>query len=764
VNAPGLAAIAYRDTTYAALRRALLTAPGDETNLNSWRPGPTGDLAVMMAEWWAYLGDILTFYNERIANEDYLRTATQAASIQGLIGILGYKPRPAVAATATLAALVQPGPGYGAPITLPAGFQVQSKPGPGQPPQTFELTRKTVIAAPDAVVATAPPQLLSPDPGTILLAGAVSSILGGDVLLLRPRNGSAPQLAPVTAVAIQAPAGGSRQTRLSVSMSVSPPGPAASYRLDRAGQSTGLWTLTGGAIDSTGTVVHLSGLVRTLKPGDGVMFSIYANGAAGAPAYTTVASLTDIIWDSSGAPPSKTSTSLFPHTQLTLADPVLAGVSPAAVTMLFGWSEVAQLLDQPVATWPSGGGSGPALLAGATPFGTVGEDGNVLIADATGAGIIAQGRVCGDPSTTLSVSNLANPPPALQTPLSVMFNLLEMTCGKTLPPETLGGGDPTIANQTFQLAKSPLTYVRQGAALAAQLTIRVNGQAWSEAPSLFGQPANALVYTLSQDSNAVTTVQFGDGVNGARLPAGSGNVVATYRIGGGAAAPPAGSLTVIASPVPGLRALRNPVAAGGGADADPPGQIQAYAPRSVLTFGRAVSALDFEAVAAVAAGGVRVGAGWAWDSGAQRGAVTIYVADDAEVLAAVAGAVAGSGDPNRPVSVVPATAVGVQLAFDLIFDPAFDGPTVRAAVVIALTDPAAGLFGAQRLGIGQSVFESQIAQACLSVTGCVAIESVVFERGDIGIEAGPVHRPPEGGWFDLETADVTPNPVAATHG
>ena len=54
------------------------------------------------------------------------------------------------------------------------------------------------------------------------------------------------------------------------------------------------------------------------------------------------------------------------------------------------------------------------------------------------------------------------------------------------------------------------------------------------------------------------------------LPAGTGNVVATYRFGSGAAAPPAGALTVIANPIPGLRALRNPVAAGGGADPDPP--------------------------------------------------------------------------------------------------------------------------------------------------------------------------------------------------
>ena len=38
----------------------------------------------------------------------------------------------------------------------------------------------------------------------------------------------------------------------------------------------------------------------------------------------------------------------------------------------------------------------------------------------------------------------------------------------------------------------------------------------------------------------VTTVTFGDGVNGARLTSGTGNVVATYRYGSGRPARPPG--------------------------------------------------------------------------------------------------------------------------------------------------------------------------------------------------------------------------------
>ena len=68
VNLPELNHIAFRFGTYAEFRRAVLTPVAGEQSLTAWRPQGQGDLAVMMAEWFAYLGDILTFYDERIAN------------------------------------------------------------------------------------------------------------------------------------------------------------------------------------------------------------------------------------------------------------------------------------------------------------------------------------------------------------------------------------------------------------------------------------------------------------------------------------------------------------------------------------------------------------------------------------------------------------------------------------------------------------------------------------------------------------------------
>jgi len=790
LNAPNLPIIAYRDATFASLRARLLTPLPGETQLTAWQPGASGDLAVMMAEWWAYLGDILTFYNERIANEDYLGTATQDASVRGLIALLGYRPQPGIGATATLAALVQPGPTSGVPITLPAGLQVQSKPTPGQPPQTFEITSPTTISAPDAVTATAQLSLLSPSATTILLAGKVGNIFGDDQLLLRPRAGGLGSLVQVTNVAIAAPQNGPAQTTLSVKFpnNDGPTGKAAAtFRLDRPTQTASIWTLGGSAQsfdNNLNIVLHLSSLVCALKIGDPVLFT---NTPAKSQLLTTILAITDIIWDSTGnappttldstttdnsnaSPPTSTTTSaappaLFPHSQLTLNvqpgpwdDFRGPSLSLAGITLFYNFVEAASLLDQPVPQWP-GPGTPPYTLAGTTNFAPGGPN-SVLIADTSGAGVTATATTSGD-LATLSVASLGTPPPVLNTPLSVMFNLLNVTRGQTVASEVLGSGDPSTPNQTFQLAKSPLTYLRAGASLVSTLAITVNGQPWTEVTNFFGQPATALVFTTAQYANQNTTIMFGDGVNGARLPSGNGNVIATYRYGSGANAPPAGALTVIASPFPGLRGLKNPVAAGGGADPDPPDQIKTYAPRSVLTFGRAVSSLDFAAIAAAAAPGTRVAAGWAWDSANQRGAVTIRVADAGMILANVKAAVAAAGDPNRPVNVVTAPAIAVILKFEILVTPTAVAAAVITGIVTALTDPQSGLFGAQNLGIGQSVFDSQIAAAMPAVSGFVAIVAQALHRADLGWVSGPRYAPPEGSYFNCDPT-TNPNAVVIT--
>src|SRR5207237_1370696 len=141
VNPPGRASLAYRVGDFTTFRHALVLPKAGERELVHWRPTATGDLALQMVEWWAYLADILTFYMERVANEDYLRTAQLPESVARLVRTLGYRPRPGIAGTGVVAALAT-GP---RPFTVPHGFQIQSKPGPGKEPQIFEVDADTAV-------------------------------------------------------------------------------------------------------------------------------------------------------------------------------------------------------------------------------------------------------------------------------------------------------------------------------------------------------------------------------------------------------------------------------------------------------------------------------------------------------------------------------------------------------------------------------------------------------------------------------------------
>ena len=131
-NPPGRASIAYRIGTFPTFRRALLD--GLTTPESRWRENASGDYQSVLVELWAYLADILTFYQERIANEALLGTATQRESLRLLAELIGYRPAPGAAAVGQVAFTVEPKK----TIMIPVGFRVGSRPAPGVQAAVFE--------------------------------------------------------------------------------------------------------------------------------------------------------------------------------------------------------------------------------------------------------------------------------------------------------------------------------------------------------------------------------------------------------------------------------------------------------------------------------------------------------------------------------------------------------------------------------------------------------------------------------------------------
>jgi predicted phage baseplate assembly protein len=200
-NRPGLGALRYRIGTYGDFRDSMLARLADRdppfTPLNQLRTRSTDDPTIALLDAFAILGDILTFYQERQANEGYLRTATQPQSLQYLSKLTGYQPSAGVASSVVLAFTLDPN----STVTVPAGSRAQSVPGPGQTAQSFEISGD--LPASGAWSAIQPrltrPTQPAPNLLTVNVAGTNTGLKANDPVL-QVVNGT-PKLRRVASIA-----------------------------------------------------------------------------------------------------------------------------------------------------------------------------------------------------------------------------------------------------------------------------------------------------------------------------------------------------------------------------------------------------------------------------------------------------------------------------------------------------------------------------------------------------------------------------------
>ncbi|MHC3474708.1 putative baseplate assembly protein [Streptomyces sp. 7R007] len=239
----------------------------------------------------------------------------------------------------------------------------------------------------------------------------------------------------------------------------------------------------------------------------------------------------------------------------------------------------------------------------------------------------------------------------------ILGNVVEAGHGESRE-EAIGSGDSDRVNQTFALWQSPLTWLADDNPLGATpvLEVRVDGVLWHEVDSLAGRGPNERVYITGTTSDGRTTVTFGDGVHGARLPTGHENVHARYRFGTGKAANvAAGRVTQPLTRPLGVTAVTNPLAATGGSDADGPGLTRRTVPLAVSALDRLVSAADYEDFARSRAGIGRATARELFDGRRRVLHVTVAGSDDVPLgegaLRPLRAALTEYGDPSLPVRV-----------------------------------------------------------------------------------------------------------------
>ena len=746
--------------TFAEWRRDLLAAIGREPRLDDWQARETGDLGLMLAEFFAYMSDVTSFYDGLTANDSYLATVAGEGGARGLAALLGYRPRPAFAASVWIAAEAD---GVRT-IALPAGTAFRSGAFPGNAPQLFELSEAAIVEprinrlAVDRVPASLLP---TPLPGLSVTAGSVRVQPGQWVVLSSAAGLAVAKIASLRALVLRI-----RRSVISLDFAspIVPPAGAtyADSRLLRGGAKCGAWKLTPGAGESavlSGAELSLDSRVP-ISAGEIVLVEGASQTVARRVAsvkevtYTIQTGLTSTITDSANKVSTLVSPAIKGMTTRLVLDSALpfAAAETDSLVVHYALSDAATLhapLKDRLAI------ADPVLVPGLIdpPRAPVA---NVALEDAHGEGVISGASL--DAAAHEAV--LATAPDwgfELTQPVRLYGNVFAATRGETVASELLGTGDASLAIQTFRLKKRPLTYLSaaNSAGRVSSLVVHVGGVQWHEVESFYGQAEDARIFMVRHDEAGESDLDFG---GGARLPTGA-EIVASYRFGAGAAAPPADSVKQLAKPVAGLRSVRNVLAAYGGADAEASDEIAIRGPASALLLGRAISLVDIETAAAEQPGVRAARAAWRWDELGQRPAIAIRYVGDPQLAPDIRAALRALAEEDAPIAVTSAAAQSASLDVSIAVDGEYVADAVAdavgAALFAAVTLPGSGgLLRPERLGPDGPVFASRVLQAIMAVEGVAALEGLSFD-GSAFAEVARI--PATGAYFDFAGGGVRIN-------
>ena len=749
-NRPGLGAIAYRVGTHATFKSSMLSALSDSTRpaLRALRTREDDDFSIALLDVSAVLGDVLTFHQERIANESYLRTATERRSLLELARLIGYELRPGVAAHAYLAFTVDEAPGTPARTTIDIGLKVQSIPGPGETPQTFE-TVEQIEARVDWNAMTPPmTRVAVPVFGTThaYVKGTATNLKAGDAILFVGAEREADagserwDFRRVAAVIPDHNAGRTRIEWLDGLGTTSPhlvlpaanpriyalrqraslfgynaPHPLtlskdtrANYGFKDGDQSDWTFGFAGQTIDLETTypgIIKQSWLVLS-RPDYQELYRATTVTEGSQARYTLAGKTTQLTLDTSE------NVSLFQGAHY-------------RETMVFAQSEPLDLAEEPIVT---------AITGRSVPLMTTADGlakGRVVVAlgkDHTTGDSVSEVVTIAEISASGKTTTLVVDPPLANSYARDSFrinaNVAFATHGETVQ-DVLGSGDAGRAYQRFTLRQPPLTYVGGStpSGIESTLRLRVNELLWHEVSALYGHGPQERIFITRSDDEGKTTVQFGDGITGARLPSGQDNVRAVYRKGIGLAGlVKAEQLSLLLTRPLGVKAAVNPKAAAGADDPESLADARRNAPLTVLTLDRAVSLQDYEDFARAFGGIGKALATWAWDRQTRRVVLTVAGPNglpvDPTTATHLLDALQASGDPFVNVRVKSYRPASFTLAGTVTVDRDAEPDTVLATVAQALRTQ----FSFEARAFGQPVMVSEVVAEMQAMAGVVAID------------------------------------------
>ncbi|MFM9595530.1 baseplate J/gp47 family protein [Streptomyces scabiei] len=804
-NPPGQPELTWRVATHpVSLRRLRAAMAGDPASSPAVRALALHDAdepVVALLDAWAYVCDVVSFYTERIATEGFLRTATEPASARELARTLAHELRPGVAAVTDLAFTVDDAPGAPERAEVPAGTPVQTVPGPGQLPQTFETASDLVARACwNAIpVAAARPQPLPFGTTGVWLRGTGHALRPGDRVLVVGRERLAYGRA---AERDRVPGDDERWDFRTVEEAVEQPGwtrlrirPGLGHRperelvaerdvevfafderanlfgwnapdptfIDKAAATTlpdgrKTWTDFAVTVPGTADVLELDGDHPRLAGGDHTEVAAASWLVLESPDHIELCRVTDVRADGaaryavSGRITRVTADVLENAAKFDRRNTLAHCVSrrlPADAEPLTGPVEGATLkltpTDPPLP-------SGRAVLVTGHPHGAAPTGpGTPAGPDAMTAppppvcerAVVLASEVRDGIMTVILDHEL--PTPIDPWTLRVLANTVTATHGETVT-EVLGSGDGQVSFARLRPRRAPLTHLRAPTPSGARSTLelRVDGVAWTEVDSLAESSGTDRVFTVRQEEGGAVRLVLGDGVHGARPPSGQENVTATYRIGiGEDGAADAGRISLLTRRPMGVRTVANPGPTRGWAAPETLTDARRNAPLRIRTLGRAVSVADHEDFAAGFAGVGKACADGVWDGTGTAVVVTIVGAAADRVGDGLRDdlrtALEQARDPSTRLEVEHGEPLWFGVQVEVRHDPAYRRAAVEDAVRAALDDG----FGPGARDFGEPVTAAAVLVAVRRAPGVVACTMPRLTRlpggvpGRVPVESAP---------------------------
>jgi hypothetical protein len=814
--------LAASNWRHSAIRWRLLgrigqAARGNMLPLAQLSTRATDDPAIAVIDAYAGSLHVLAWNAAQLADDATLPRSQDRQALLDLVGLVGYRPRPALSATAWLAYTLDEFPGAPAEVTIAAGNPVASLPHQGKLSVTFE-TDAELVARPEwnrmAAVQDRARASIDEKSTSVEIAGQSLPLKPGDRILLaldRPEG----KWLGATITKLSTPTDGEARTVVELSGLVTlggaKPLDADKGQLILLGVHTAafganapnaqmllkpdggrLVPLVGGIDANTqdwsglvmdppngpaGRSVDLDGVRTDALPNRLMLFDAGDQGQAVRISAATESNragfglsgkVTHVTFV--GLPeqnPFNNKVRATPILLETLRLPLFAG---SVIADLPSEQNPDSLLVEGAVALPAGRHvmlSGAALVDPATERPVPWAEALVVKA-CTPAG-------SSPPRTRISFTTA----PLARYRAGTLFllgNVVSASHGSSTPgnlPELLGSGDARQLNPRFTLSRAPLTQLPvpttalTPSGYAPALEVRVGGRHHQVVSSLFGLAEGARAYVVETGRDGKQALRFAG-----RLPTATNSITASYRVGAGAEGNvAAGRLSIALAPVPGVRQVSNPAPADGGSDAETLEAIRTSAPAALRNFDRVVSLVDHAAFAGQFRG---VGKAEAHAlRGGMRHLVVITIAGtsgnqpSADLMAGLTAAIRSLSPPGHGVRVQGFVPINPDIDLALAIDQSF----LRADVELAVCAALANRCGAAQRSFAQGLASSTVLATVHVVPGVLGARLTRFQRSanqaaNLGrlsaagpsVSLDPITRAPKFGlaeWLWIDPSRIT---------